>query len=37
LGTPFLGIQAVKYPSDLWAYQEIIAETLPDVIIQTGT
>jgi cephalosporin hydroxylase len=36
-GTRFLGIQTLKYPTDLWAYQEIIAETFPDVIIETGT
>jgi cephalosporin hydroxylase len=36
-GTRFLGIQTLKYPTDLWAYQEIISETLPDVIIETGT
>jgi cephalosporin hydroxylase len=35
--TRFLGIQTLKYPSDLWAYQEIISETLPGVIIETGT
>jgi cephalosporin hydroxylase len=36
-GTRFLGIQTLKYPTDLWVYQEIIAETLPDVIVETGT
>jgi cephalosporin hydroxylase len=36
-GTRFLGIQTLKYPSDLWAYQEIVSETLPEVIVETGT
>jgi cephalosporin hydroxylase len=36
-GTRFLGIQTLKYPTDLWAYQEIVSETLPDVIVETGT
>jgi cephalosporin hydroxylase len=36
-GTRFLGIQTLKYPTDLWAYQEIVSDTLPDVIIETGT
>jgi len=36
-GTRFLGIQTLKYPTDLWVYQEIISETLPELIIETGT
>lgn len=36
-GTKFLGVQTLKYPTDLWVYQEIISETLPDLIIETGT
>jgi cephalosporin hydroxylase len=36
-GTRFLGIQTLKYPSDLWIYQEIVADTQPDVIVETGT
>lgn len=36
-GTRYLGIQTLKYPTDLWVYQEIISETLPDVIVETGT
>jgi cephalosporin hydroxylase len=35
--TNYLGIQTLKYPTDLWTYQEIISERLPDVIIETGT
>lgn len=36
-GTSFLGIQTLKYPSDLWVYQEIVSELLPDLIVETGT
>lgn len=31
------GVQVVKCPLDLWVYQEIIYETQPDLIIETGT
>jgi cephalosporin hydroxylase len=31
------GVQIWKCPLDLWIYQEIIAETRPDLIIETGT
>ena len=33
----WLGYEMLKWPTDLWVYQEIIAETKPDVIIETGT
>lgn len=33
----WLGKQVVKCPMDLWVYQEIIWETRPDLIIETGT
>jgi cephalosporin hydroxylase len=36
-GTRFLGVQTLKYPTDLWIYQEIVSETLPEVIVETGT
>jgi cephalosporin hydroxylase len=36
-GTSYLGIQTLKYPTDLWMYQEIISETLPELIVETGT
>jgi cephalosporin hydroxylase len=36
-GTRFLGVQTLKYPTDLWTYQEIIGDTFPDVIVETGT
>ena len=33
----WLGNQALKNPLDLWIYQELVAETRPDVIVETGT
>jgi len=33
----WLGFPILKYPSDMWVYQEIIFETKPDVIIECGT
>jgi cephalosporin hydroxylase len=30
-------VRTLKCPFDLWVYQEIIVETRPDVIIETGT
>ena len=30
----WLGSQALKNPLDLWIYQEIMAETRPDVVIE---
>ncbi len=33
----WLGKQVVKCPMDLWVYQEIIWETKPDLLIETGT
>lgn len=35
--THWLGKQVVKCPMDLWVYQEILVETKPDLIIETGT
>jgi cephalosporin hydroxylase len=35
--TFWLGVPIAKCPLDLWVYQEIISETKPDVIIETGT
>ncbi len=35
--TWWLGSQAVKNPLDLWVFQEILVETRPDVIVETGT
>ncbi len=35
--TSWLGINTLKCPLDLFIYQEIIYETNPDIIIETGT
>src|SRR6266566_253898 len=35
--TFWLSVPVAKCPLDLWIYQEIISETRPDVIIETGT
>lgn len=35
--TTFLGVKTLKCPLDLWLYQEIIHETRPDLIVETGT
>lgn len=35
--TYWLGVPAEKCPLDLWIYQEIIYETKPDLIVETGT
>ena len=36
-GTYWLGVHCVKSPLDLWIYQEIVHETRPDLIVETGT
>lgn len=36
-GFRWLGLRIVKNPIDCWTYHEIIYETKPDVIIETGT
>jgi cephalosporin hydroxylase len=35
--TRWLGVSAQKCPLDLWIYQEILAETRPGLIVETGT
>lgn len=35
--TRWFGKQVAKCPVDLWTYQEIICETKPDLLIETGT
>jgi cephalosporin hydroxylase len=35
--TFYMGVRLLKCPTDLWAYQEILHETRPEVIIETGT
>jgi len=37
MGTYWLGIPVAKNPLDLWIYQEIIQETRPQVLIETGS
>ena len=33
----WLGSQALKNPLDLWVYQEILHETRPELVVETGT
>ena len=33
----WLGQQALKNPLDLWVYQEIMFETAPELVVETGT
>ena len=33
----WLGAQALKNPLDLWVYQEIMFETKPELVVETGT
>jgi cephalosporin hydroxylase len=33
----WLGAQALKNPLDLWVYQEIMVETEPELVVETGT
>ncbi len=35
--TTWLGVSALKLPSDMWVYQEIVYEVKPDIIIETGS
>jgi cephalosporin hydroxylase len=35
--TSWMGINILKYPSDLWIYQELISWLKPDLLIETGT
>jgi len=37
LNTRWKGVYLAKCPMDLWQYQEIVFDTQPDVIIETGT
>lgn len=37
LHTEYKGIQLLKYTTDLWRYKEIIEESQPNLIIETGT
>lgn len=33
----WMGVAALKCPFDLWVYQEILHETRPDIVLETGT
>jgi cephalosporin hydroxylase len=33
----WLGTRAVKYPTDMWVYQELLVEQKPDLVVETGT
>jgi cephalosporin hydroxylase len=35
--THWFGVPVAKCPLDLWIYQEIVAETRPDLVLETGT
>src|SRR5271157_2300390 len=35
--THWLGVPVLKLPSDLWMYHEVVWETRPDLIVETGT
>jgi cephalosporin hydroxylase len=35
--THWMGVPVLKLPLDLWVYQEVVYETSPDVIVETGT
>lgn len=37
LKTRWLGVEAIKYPTDLMMYQELIIRRRPDLIVETGT
>jgi cephalosporin hydroxylase len=36
-GTYWFGVKVVKCAFDLWVYQEILHQTRPDVVVETGT
>jgi cephalosporin hydroxylase len=33
----WMGVPLIKYPTDTWVYQEVLFDTRPDLIIETGT
>lgn len=35
--TKWLGVNLLKFPTDLWIYQEILFDKKPDVIVECGT
>lgn len=36
-GSHWMGTKVVKCPTDMWEYQEIVAECRPQVIVETGS
>ena len=35
--TSWLGVRTLKYPTDMWMYQELLAQHRPAVVLETGT
>lgn len=35
--TRWMGVECLKCPLDLWAYQEILFDVRPDLVVETGT
>ena len=35
--TSWLGVPVQKLPLDLWIYQEVVCETAPELVVETGT
>ena len=35
--TKYMGIQILKFPTDMWMMQELLFQVKPDVLIETGT
>jgi cephalosporin hydroxylase len=35
--TQWMGIPILKLPSDMWLYQDVIWQTRPDLVVETGT
>jgi len=35
--TRWMGVPILKLPSDMWLYQDVIWETRPDLVVETGT
>ncbi|HKC20674.1 MAG TPA: CmcI family methyltransferase, partial [Candidatus Dormibacteraeota bacterium] len=36
-GTKWMGVTTLKSPSDMWNYQEILAELKPSLVVEFGT
>ena len=35
--TSWLGVPAVKYPADMWIYQELLTRLRPELVVEAGT